>query len=546
VTATAVLALPECGLSGPRFMVEERQARGRLGWPGRIGRLSWLGWLGWLSSAGSGERMGLRIDQRILGSAPGAAMARSAAAACWALGLLTPLAPLALLALIAEGPAAAAASPWISNPQSQLRLISGDSVAPRHGELRLGVQFRVAPKWHVYWKNSGDAGFAPVVTWRRAPGLAPPELLWPAPHRFELPGGLEAFGYAGEVVYPVRAAVDAAPGTGLLRLSANVDYLVCEVDCIPYRYDLSLDQPLGERAQADPETAPVIDSWWRQVPLAGTRGVATQTALTSDGPAALRLELRLRGVNAAPGGADLFFETHPALELGRPRVVAAPGELRFEAPVRRKDSSVPLPAGTEIAWTATGLEQTGRPLPLALAARQWVQIGVQIGVPIGVPIGGQIGVPTGVTAPPRLGVRASLAAADPRASALGVVAAALLTLAAWGLLGRRRPAARREAAGFLALLLTLALLYALSLEISAEGLAGVELALLAMALAAWVRRQIDRPAMARMLLAAALIAFAIVPPWLAGRNRLAGDRPAATGMPAAGAAAAAAPARSPA
>ncbi|HEV3458427.1 MAG TPA: hypothetical protein VHG32_17850, partial [Thermoanaerobaculia bacterium] len=129
---------------------------------------------------------------------------------------------------------------------------------------------------------------------------------------------------------------------------------------------------------------------------------------------------------------------------------------------------------------------------------------------------------------------------------LGVVAAALLTLAAWGLLGRRRPAARREAAGFLALLLTLALLYALSLEISGEGLAGVELALLAMALVAWVRRQIDRPAMARMLLAAALIAFAIVPPWLAGRNRLAGDRPAATGMPAAGAAAAAAPARSPA
>jgi DsbC/DsbD-like thiol-disulfide interchange protein len=526
VTATAVLALPECGLSGPRFMVEERQARGRLGWLGRIGRLGWLGWLSWLSSAGSGERMGLRIDQRILGSAPGAAMARSAAAACWALGLLTPLAPLALLALIAEGPAAAAASPWISNPQSQLRLISGDSVAPRHGELRLGVQFRVAPKWHVYWKNSGDAGFAPVVTWRRAPGLAPPELLWPAPHRFELPGGLEAFGYAGEVVYPVRAAVDAAPGTGLLRLSANVDYLVCEVDCIPYRYDLSLDQPLGERAQADPETAPVIDSWWRQVPLAGTRDVATQTALTSD----LRLEVRLRGVNAAPGGADLFFETHPALELGRPRVVAAPGELRFEAPVRRKDSSVPLPTGTEIAWTATGLEQTGRPGPLALAARQWVQIGV----------------PIGVTAPPRLGVRASLAAADPRASALGVVAAALLTLAAWGLLGRRRPAVRREAAGFLALLLTLALLYALSLEISAEGLAGVELALLAMALAAWVRRQIDRPAMARMLLAAALIAFAIVPPWLAGRNRLAGDRPAATGMPAAGAAAAAAPARSPA
>jgi len=70
---------------------------------------------------------------------------------------------------------------------------------------------------------------------------------------------------------------------------------------------------------------------------------------------------------------------------------------------------------------------------------------------------------------------------------------------------------------------TLGLLYALSLEISAEGLAGVELALLAMSLVAWLRRRIERPGLARLLLAAALAACTIVPPWLAGRNRLAAD-----------------------
>ena len=67
----------------------------------------------------------------------------------------------------------------------------------------MGLHFTLAPGWHVYWKNSGDAGFPPVVPCSsRAEILGKPELLWPAPQRFELPGDLVAFGYEDEVVYP--------------------------------------------------------------------------------------------------------------------------------------------------------------------------------------------------------------------------------------------------------------------------------------------------------------------------------------------------------
>lgn len=470
-----------------------------------------------------GRWHGLQIDRRILGSAACAAMA--------------PLAIVAAGWLSSARVAWAAASPWLGNPQSQVRLVSGDSVAPRHGELRLGVQFRLAPGWHAYWKNSGDAGFAPIIAWKRVPGLGPPELLWPAPSRFELPGGLEAFGYSGEVVYPARATLDAAPGTGLLRLGADVDYLVCEVDCVPYRYTLILDQPLGERAEADPRTTPLLDRWWRQVPLAlaaggqpaaaaalpatpGNPEITARAQITRTGLSELRLVLRLRGVSAAPGGADLFFESHPAFELGRPRLVAMPGELRFAVPARRKDTSAPLPAATDIAWTATGLAPGASPAPLALSARQRVPIA-------GAPAPDPPAAAAGATRRPSL--RGMATALDPRVVAAAAVAAALLTLEGWGLLRRRRPAKarkvtappRREAAGFLALLMTVCLLYALSLEISAERLAGVELALLAMGLLAWLRRRIERPGLARALLAAGLAACMIVPPWLAGRDRLA-------------------------
>ena len=100
-----------------------------------------------------------------------------------------------------------------------------------------------------------------MVVFQKAPGLAPGdiELLWPAPERFELPGDLVAFGYENEVVYPVRARLSGAPGD-TLKLAADVDYLVCEVDCIPYRYTLTLDQPLAApesgQPEPDPETEP--------------------------------------------------------------------------------------------------------------------------------------------------------------------------------------------------------------------------------------------------------------------------------------------------
>ncbi len=422
--------------------------------------------------------------------------------------------PVAVAAMGLPPTAAAAASPWATNPQSQVRLVSAARVAPRRSELRLGVQFRLAPRWHVYWKNSGDAGFAPMVTFSPWPGLAAAELLWPAPQRYELPGGLEAFGYAGEVVYPVKAALDAKGGSRTLRLTADVDYLVCEVDCVPHRYQLTIDQPLGDRAEADPETAPLLDRWFQQVPLPADRqpGIQAQATLAAAAPAELvaaatatqgapplpaaelRFELRLRGVTAEAGGADLFFETHPALEPGRPRARQAADALIFDVPIRRQDSSAPLPAGAEMAWTATGLTRDGR--PLALAARQRLQLAASA-----VPQTSRVAAGARGAAEPW--PRRVAAAADPRLFALAAIATALLSLERWGLLRRRRaggayapyeaPSASvatqpgRIAAGFLALLLTVCSLYALSLQISGEGLAGVELALLASALLAWLR-----------------------------------------------------------
>jgi DsbC/DsbD-like thiol-disulfide interchange protein len=406
--------------------------------------------------------------------------------------------------LFAPRPAWGAASEWAVNDESQVRLITPYLTAPRDGALRLGVHFKLPPGWHVYWKNSGDAGFPPVVVFAKAAGLSEPEFLWPAPERFELPGDLVAFGYENEVVYPIQARLSNPPGD-VLKLSADVDYVVCAADCVPHRYTLTLDQPLAASATPDPATEPLITSWWSRLPAPASSlpGVATRGALVTGG-AGPALEVRVDGVRpgAKPG---LFLETHEDFDTGKPEVRTEDGGVVFRVPLRPKVAQRALPQQTAFAWTATDLVHQGR--PVSVEARQTV-------------------VQSAETRPQPAASRAGFVR-HPVFATLLAVAAALLALWLWGVLDLRRSAEDaeahrpgREALGFAAVAAVLGLLYALSRQISFEGLAWVELTLLGMSLCAWLRRKAaDRRAL-RFVLGLGLLACALAAPWLAECNRL--------------------------
>lgn len=387
------------------------------------------------------------------------------------------------LALLAPLPARGAAGDWAENPESRVRLITPWQVAPKSGELRLGLHFTLSPDWHVYWKNSGDAGFPPVVVFEKVPGLGEPELLWPAPERFELPGNLVAFGYEKEVVYPVRAKLET--GADSLRLVADVDYLVCQVDCVPYRYELALDQPLGAPVP-DPETAPLIEKAWASVPTPAGPGVSTAAALDLSRPAAPVLEVRVEGARPGPG-SDLFLESHEAFDTGRPVAETTEDGVVYRVPLKPREEGK-MPSATTLAWTVTHLVRDGK--PLNLESRQQIS--------------------------PKEPQRASLA---PMLTAGLAAACALLALGLWGLLGRAASHSHaRMLLGFLAAAGTVGLLYLLSRQVRPEGLAAVELALLAMGLCAWLRHRSGRTLRIGLLIA--LLGCALAAPWLAERHRI--------------------------
>jgi len=302
-----------------------------------------------------------------------------------------------VLLLLAPGRAWGVAGEWAKNPQSSVRLITHWRTAPRSGELILGLQFLLSPGWHVYWKNSGDAGFPPSVTLQPADRLTTPEILWPTPRRFELPGGLVAFGYEKEVVYPVRvelkpeappATSDAAapPAGDVLHLAADLDYLVCQVDCVPYRYTLTVDQPLvnqSDQPDSDPQTVLALQSWLDQVPRAPRELPRVRTGAVLDASRAGEtpdLEIRVLGARAQGGKTDLFLESQETFDAGRPRLRATADGVVFHVPMKPREANKPLPARATLDWTVANLVgKDGK--PFNLEARRDVQVWTQAGAP---------------------------------------------------------------------------------------------------------------------------------------------------------------------
>src|SRR5579859_476723 len=201
----------------------------------------------------------------------------------------------ALLLLLVSGVAQAAelASDWGSTKQGQVRLLAAPGTG---GALQLGLQFRLAPDWKIYWRSPGDAGLPPEVNWDGSDNLSVGETSWPVPDRFSY-AGLETFGYEGEVVLPIAATLPdpAVP----VRIRAAVSFLTCAAICVPNDVSLSLDLPAGAAASA--ESGALIGRYAARVP-----GSADQAGFT------------VLGATVAPAGKDavlaLRLRTVPPLQ----------------------------------------------------------------------------------------------------------------------------------------------------------------------------------------------------------------------------------------
>ena len=155
-------------------------------------------------------------------------------------------------------------SPWSSQVNSKVRLVSGTIEEQGEPARYAGVQLRMEDGWKTYWRHPGDSGVPPTFDWSGSKNLKSVDVFYPVPHRFSDANGT-AIGYDDEVVFPIRVTPERADKP--IQLSLTLDYGLCKDLCIPNSVDLEAvipadlgrgDARLIEQASSrvpDPESA---------------------------------------------------------------------------------------------------------------------------------------------------------------------------------------------------------------------------------------------------------------------------------------------------
>jgi DsbC/DsbD-like thiol-disulfide interchange protein len=229
-------------------------------------------------------------------------------------------------AVVLGGAAAGAddSSRWDGDARSAVRLIAGTQPISG-GVRRAGVEVRLKPGWHTYWRYPGDAGVPPQFDFKGSQNVKDAEVLWPAPERIKEAGGT-SIGYASDVIFPLRV-VPRDPGKPVV-LRLKLQYGICEKICVPAGAVAELTLAKGPSARDAALAAAEV-----QVPKKVALGEGDALVIRSVRREAAATRPRVLVDIAAPGGGpvDLFAEgptPHWALPVPEPVGGAPPGLQR--------------------------------------------------------------------------------------------------------------------------------------------------------------------------------------------------------------------------
>src|SRR5215470_10014285 len=216
---------------------------------------------------------------------------------------------------------------WDGDARSAARLVAGSQPVAQ-GVLRAGLELRLAPGWHTYWRYPGDAGVPPQFNFAGSQNLKRVTVLWPAPQRVAEAGG-NTIGYVGGVIFPLRVEPLDAAKPVLLRL--KLDYAICEKLCVPAEANAELSVGKGvfkKLTSRDAELAAAEGRVPRTVKL-GAPGALAITAVRREADAT---PPRVLVDVTASGDVDLFAEG-PTAQWALPvptKIDGAPaGQQRF-------------------------------------------------------------------------------------------------------------------------------------------------------------------------------------------------------------------------
>ncbi len=148
----------------------------------------------------------------------------------------------------------------------KLELIADTTHVRAGKKLTLAARFDIAPGWHIYWENPGEAGLATEASFAGPAGYAVGDVRFPGPERFQTPGETAAsYGYSKVAVLSSTVAAPARVD-GPARFSVQATWLACRDVCIRGQAQAALDLPPARGKSAAPAHKELFDRHRAELP----------------------------------------------------------------------------------------------------------------------------------------------------------------------------------------------------------------------------------------------------------------------------------------
>lgn len=268
----------------------------------------------------------------------------------------------AALAYVLHAPPVLAQTPSGPKPDFSADLVVGGFDRGDPKVAWVGVHVRLGPGWHTYWRSPGDAGAPPEFDWRGSQNVAAADVEYPAPLRIAS-AGLDTFGYADEVVFPVRLRLrDPHAPT---QVSLKLALFVCSQICT--RNDLTFAAALAPGAHFDGPMR-LIETWRAKVPQGNSPALSIAAIKFAPEP---KPHLSVTVTSAVPLVApDLFVDGDDTVFAGHPQRVAQEGDAAtFTIPLEGTNAAHPgKPLRVTLVDGGRAVEAVLPPTPAAAAA----------------------------------------------------------------------------------------------------------------------------------------------------------------------------------
>ena len=277
--------------------------------------------------------------------------------------------------------ALAAATVWVGDDHAAARLVTATDAVGTATTVEAGLEIRLAPGWHAYWRTPGDAGVPPTVDWSGSGNLARADIAWPSPSRYSLQG-FETAAYRDHVLLPIAMTL-AQPGRPL-SVHALVNWAACANICVPYSTKLDRTLPAGPAAPS--AEARLIAAAQARVPQRlAAAGIELLSADAVGAGTDTALVVKLRSTGATFKAPDLFVEGLDKGSPGRPQAALSQSGHAVQLAVPIRDADAADLVGKKLILTlvdgsrAAEFGATPQPgAPARRAARLWSIVAIAL------------------------------------------------------------------------------------------------------------------------------------------------------------------------